>query len=43
MKLSDSKWKLTRRYRGPKQGTYSRWGDVSMNNAKYFSIYLRVR
>jgi len=43
MKTSDSRWKLVRRYRGPKQGTYSMWGDVTMSNSKYFSLYLRVR
>jgi len=43
MKNSDSRHRLFRRYRTPKEGGYTRYGDVSCANAKTFSIYLRSR
>ena len=43
MKQSKSIYKLQRKYRCPKVGTYSRWGDVKMDNSRYFSVYLRSR
>ena len=32
--------RLKRRYRKPKVGKYSPWGDVKRDNAKTFSLYV---
>jgi hypothetical protein len=32
--------RLKRRYRKPKVGAYSPWGDVKRDNAKTFSLYV---
>jgi hypothetical protein len=35
-------FRLKRRYRKPKVGTYSPWGDVKRDNAKTFSLYITL-
>ena len=35
-----SMFRLKRRYRKPKVGIYSPWGDVKRDNAKTFSLYI---
>mgnify|MGYP007063376868 CR=1 FL=1 len=43
MKKSDSRHRLHRRYRTPRKGGYTMYGDVNCANARTFSIYLRSK
>jgi hypothetical protein len=42
MAKANSMYRLRMRYRKAKVGNATYWGDVSKDNAKQFSLYLRV-